>query len=45
MSFMVQRPAFEPGFELVRQELEGRNIRYTLRSHTTSRAPVHTAGI
>ena len=40
MSFMVQRPAFEPGFELVRQEGVGRNIRYTVRSHSTTRAPV-----
>ena len=40
MSFMVQRPAFEPGFELLRQDVGGRNIRYTLRSHSTSRAPV-----
>jgi ribulose-bisphosphate carboxylase small chain len=40
MSFIVNRPEFEPGFELVRQETEGRNIRYTLRSHSTFRAPV-----
>ncbi len=39
MSFIVNRPAFEPGFELVRQEYEGRQIRYTVRSYTTSRAP------
>ena len=39
MSFIVNRPAFEPGFELVRQDTEGRQIRYTLRSYATSRAP------
>ncbi len=40
MSFMVQRPEFEPGFELIRQEVGGRNVRYTLRSHSMARAPV-----
>jgi ribulose-bisphosphate carboxylase small chain len=40
MSFMVNRPAFEPGFELVRQQGAGREINYTIRSHATSRAPV-----
>ncbi len=40
MSFMVQRPDFEPGFELIRQEVGGRNIRYTLRSYSTGRAPL-----
>jgi ribulose-bisphosphate carboxylase small chain len=40
MSFLVNRPAFEPGFELVRQEGPGRQIHYTLRSHATFRAPV-----
>ncbi len=39
MSFMVQRPDFEPGFELVRQDSKGRSQHYTLRSHATSRAP------
>jgi ribulose-bisphosphate carboxylase small chain len=39
MSFLVNRPAFEPGFELVRSEGAGRSIGYTLRSHTTGRAP------
>ncbi len=37
MSFMVQRPAHEPGFELVRQEGPGRTMRYTLRSYATSK--------
>lgn len=37
LSFIVNRPAEEPGFELIRQELEGRHLRYTLRSYATSR--------
>ena len=36
MSFMVQRPAHEPGFELVRAEGPARQVRYTLRSYATS---------
>jgi ribulose-bisphosphate carboxylase small chain len=39
MSFIVQRPEFEPGFELIRQDGPGRSMRYTLRSHSTSRSP------
>ena len=39
MSFMVNRPAEEPGFELVRAEGEGRCVRYTLRSYATARPP------
>lgn len=35
MSFMVQRPAVEPGFELVRAEGPGRAMRYTIRSYAT----------
>ena len=31
MSFIVQRPATEPGFGLVRQEVQGRMQRYTVR--------------
>jgi ribulose-bisphosphate carboxylase small chain len=31
LSFLVQRPRVEPGFELTREEGEGRTIRYTLR--------------
>lgn len=33
MSFIVDRPAFEPGFYLVRQELSGRQIGYTTQSY------------
>ncbi len=39
MSFIVNRPAFEPGFELVRSEGPGRSLGYQLRGHTTARAP------
>ena len=39
MSFMIQRPEVEPGFELVRQEGVGRSIKYTLRSYATSVPP------
>jgi ribulose-bisphosphate carboxylase small chain len=31
MSFIVNRPDNEPGFRLVRQEAEGRTMRYTVR--------------
>jgi len=37
LSFIVQRPAHEPGFELIREEVEGRNVRYTLRSYATAK--------
>jgi|TARA_B110000977_G_scaffold197650_1_gene280726 ribulose-bisphosphate carboxylase small chain len=33
MSFLVNRPANEPGFWLDRQESEGRRITYTLKSY------------
>ena len=35
MSFIVNRPTNEPGFGLVRQEAEGRTIRYTVHSYAT----------
>lgn len=35
MSFIVNRPKTEPGFQLERQEGAGRNIRYTVRSYTS----------
>jgi len=38
LSFIVQRPAFEPGFYLVRQEAPGRTIRYTLQSYSVQGA-------
>lgn len=37
MSFIVNRPASEPGFGLVRQEVDGRSIRYTLHSYATDK--------
>jgi ribulose-bisphosphate carboxylase small chain len=37
MSFIVQRPAVEPGFYLTRQEGKGRNIRYTLNSYAVQK--------
>lgn len=37
LSFLVNRPMAEPGFELVRQEGPGRAIHYTLRSYATSK--------
>ena len=33
LSFLVQRPQFEPGFYLDRQEVDGRNLRYTIKSY------------
>jgi ribulose-bisphosphate carboxylase small chain len=33
MSYLVNRPAHEPGFRLVRQETEARHIRYTIESY------------
>lgn len=40
ISFIVQRPAFEPGFYLTRQEGKGRNILYTLNSYAVQSASV-----
>ena len=37
MSFIVNRPAKEPGFGLVRQEGAGRQIRYTVHSYATDK--------
>ncbi len=37
MSFIVNRPAREPGFGLVRQETNGRTLRYTIHSYATDR--------
>ncbi len=35
LSFIVNRPSYEPGFGLIRQEADGRNIRYTVHSYAT----------
>lgn len=37
LSFIVNRPADEPGFLLERQEVAGRAIRYTTRSYATAK--------
>ena len=37
MSFIVNRPKDEPGFGLVRQEVEGRTIRYTVHSYAADK--------
>ncbi len=37
LSFIVNRPAVEPGFRLRRQEGEGRNIRYTTEPYATDK--------
>lgn len=37
MSFIVNRPAHEPGFGLARQEVHGRTMRYTVVSYATDR--------
>ena len=39
LSFIVQRPAYEPGFKLVRQEGPGRNLIYTLESYSVNAKP------
>jgi len=38
MSFIVQRPSFEPGFYIVRNEQEGRRIAYTIQSYAVQGA-------
>jgi ribulose-bisphosphate carboxylase small chain len=35
LSFIVGRPAREPGFSLVREEGSGRRVRYTTRAYAT----------
>jgi ribulose-bisphosphate carboxylase small chain len=37
MSYLVHRPAREPGFGLARTEVEGRRIRYRISSYATDR--------
>jgi ribulose-bisphosphate carboxylase small chain len=36
MSFIVNRPPHEPGFQLERQEVDGRNLRYTTRGYAAN---------
>jgi len=37
MSFIVNRPEKEPGFGLIRQEMEGRSMRYTIHSYAADK--------
>ena len=37
MSYIVSRPPKEPGFGLVRQEIDGRSMRYTVHSYATDK--------
>ena len=37
MSYLVNRPKVEPGFALERQEVEGRQVRYTTRSYAANK--------
>jgi ribulose-bisphosphate carboxylase small chain len=37
MSYLVNRPAKEPGFGLARTEVEGRQIRYRISSYATDK--------
>lgn len=37
LSFIVNRPKEEPGFHLERQEVNGRNIRYTTHAYATQK--------
>jgi ribulose-bisphosphate carboxylase small chain len=37
LSFLVQRPADEPGFRLERVEAQGRTMRYAVRAYTLDR--------
>jgi len=37
MSFIVNRPAQDPGFGLVRQEVNGRTMRYTVQGYAAAR--------
>ena len=39
ISFLVNRPKDEPGFRLVRQEINGRQMRYSTESYAVNRSP------
>jgi ribulose-bisphosphate carboxylase small chain len=41
MSFIVNRPAHEPGFRLDRQEMNGRSIRYTTTGYALDKPENH----
>ena len=44
MSFIVNRPAKEPGFGLVRQEVGGRSMHYTVHSYATDKPEAERDG-
>jgi ribulose-bisphosphate carboxylase small chain len=44
MSFIVHRPAREPGFGLIRQEGPGRALRYTVHGYGTDRPEGERSG-
>nr|QCI05171.1 ribulose-1,5-bisphosphate carboxylase/oxygenase small subunit [Centroceras clavulatum] len=37
LSFIINRPSYEPGFELIRSEDIGRNQKYSFRSYATAK--------
>ena len=39
MSYIVQRPSYEPGFRLVRQEVAGRQLVYTIEAYAPVMKP------
>ena len=39
LAFIVQRPAYEPGFKITRQESEGRKLIYTIESYASATQP------
>ena len=39
MSFIIQRPSYEPGFRLVRQEVAGRKLVYTIEAYAPVMKP------
>jgi len=39
MSYIVQRPSYEPGFRLVRQEVAGRKLVYTIEAYAPMMKP------
>jgi ribulose-bisphosphate carboxylase small chain len=41
LSFIVGRPQEEPGFELIREEGPGRQVRYAMHSYATRRPEGH----
>jgi ribulose-bisphosphate carboxylase small chain len=44
MSFIVNRPAREPGFGLIRQEAAGRTVRYTVHGYGSDRPEGERSG-